>query len=143
MIKNRYGGRSFLKSTQKGRKKVADNINIIKSQITGNKIVVIDDSIVRGTTSKSRIKKLKRMGAKEIHICSTCPPIRYSCPYGAGFPDRKDLIAADRTEEDVGSIIGADSITYQTIDGLVKAIGLPKKELCMGCLTGNYPTKIE
>ncbi|MCD6215811.1 MAG: amidophosphoribosyltransferase [Candidatus Aenigmarchaeota archaeon] len=144
LIKDRYEKkkRSFIEPTKKGRKRVVENMGFVKSQICDKKIALIDDSIVRGTTSKRIIETIRSLGAKKIDFFSTCPKIQHPCFYGIDFPTSEELIGYGRTEEEIAKIIGADSITYQSIDGLVKAIGLKKEELCMACLTGNYPTNI-
>jgi len=114
---------------------------VIKGEIRGKKVILVDDSIVRGTTSKRIVKMLRDNGAKEVHMVSTCPPIKHPCYYGIDMPTEKELIAA-RNTDDVAEMIGADSVTYQTMKGLVKAIGLKKDELCLACLNGDYPTHI-
>ncbi|MBU7042503.1 MAG: amidophosphoribosyltransferase [Theionarchaea archaeon] len=135
LIKNRYAGRSFIMSTQKKREKTVSKLNVIKSEIRGKKIALIDDSIVRGTTSRRIVSMIRDAGAQEVHMLSSCPKISYPCYYGIDFPSKKELIAC-RGEIDM---IGADSVTYQTLDGLRKAIGL--EDLCMACLNGDYPVE--
>jgi len=120
---------------------VRDKLNVIKGEIRGKKVILVDDSIVRGTTSRRIVSMLRQNGAKEVHMVSTCPPIKHPCYYGIDMTTEKELIAARSTEE-VASKIGADSVTYQTLNGLIKAIGLKKNELCMACLNGNYPINI-
>lgn len=135
LIKNRYAGRSFIMATQKKREKAVSKLNVIKSEIKGKKIALIDDSIVRGTTSQRIISMIRDAGAKEVHLYSSCPEIVFPCFYGIDFPSKKELIAS-RGEIDT---IGADSVTYQTLNGLKNAIGLP--DLCMACLNGDYPVE--
>jgi len=142
LIKNRYIGRTFIMPTQVSRDvAVRDKLNVIKGEIRGKRVILVDDSIVRGTTSKRIVTMLRDNGAKEVHMISTCPPIKHPCYYGIDMPTEKELIAA-RNTDDVAEIIGADSVTYQTIKGLVKSIGLKKDELCLACLNGDYPTHI-
>ena len=142
LIKNRYIGRTFIMPTQISRDvAVRDKLNVIKGEIRGKRVILVDDSIVRGTTSKRIVTMLRDNGAKEVHMISTCPPIKHPCYYGIDMPTEKELIAA-RNTDDVAEIIGADSVTYQKIKGLVKAIGLKKDELCLACLNGDYPTHI-
>jgi amidophosphoribosyltransferase len=142
LIKNRYIGRTFIMPTQVSRDiAVRDKLNVIKGEIRGKKVILVDDSIVRGTTSRRIVTMLRNNGAKEVHMISTCPPIKHPCYYGIDMPTENELIAARNTDE-VAERIGADSVTYQTIKGLVRAIGLKKEDLCLACLNGNYPTHI-
>ena len=135
LIKNRYAGRSFIMASQKKRERAVSKLNVIKSEIKGKKIALIDDSIVRGTTSRKIVSMIRDAGAKQVHLLSSCPKIVYPCFYGIDFPSKKELIASR------GEInkIGADSVTYQTLDGLRKAVGL--EDLCMACLNGDYPVE--
>jgi amidophosphoribosyltransferase len=133
LIKNRYAGRSFIMATQKKREKAVSKLNVIKSEIRNKKIALVDDSIVRGTTSRKIVSMIRNAGAKEVHLFSSCPKIVFPCFYGIDFPSKGELIAS-RGEIDT---IGADSVTYQTLDGLQKAVGL--QDLCMACLNGDYP----
>lgn len=135
LIKNRYAGRSFIMATQKKREQAVSKLNVIKSEIRGKKIALVDDSIVRGTTSRKIVSMIRNAGAQEVHLLSSCPKILYPCFYGIDFPSKKELIAS-RGEIDT---IGADSVTYQTLDGLQNAIGLT--DLCMACLNGDYPVE--
>ena len=133
LIKNRYTGRTFIMPTQKMRETaVKRNLNCIKSVIKDKKIVLVDDSIVRGTTSRRIVNMIRKAGAKEVHFVSSCPKLLYPCFYGIDFPCKDELIA----RKDYEKLIGADSVTYQSIEGLKKAIGI--KELCMACLNGDY-----
>ncbi len=133
LLKNRYTGRTFIMPTQKKREKaVKRNLNCIKSVIKDKKVVVFDDSIVRGTTSTRIVTLLRSVGAEEVHFVSSCPKILYPCFYGIDFPSKEELIA----RRDYKEVIGADSVTYPSIDGLKKAIGT--KNLCMACLDGDY-----
>jgi amidophosphoribosyltransferase len=135
LIKNRYAGRSFIMATQQKRERAVSKLNVIKSEVRGKKIALIDDSIVRGTTSQKIVSLIRDAGAKEVHLFSSCPRIVYPCFYGIDFPSKKELIAS-RGEIDT---IGADSVTYQTLDGLRRAIGI--SDLCMACLNGDYPVE--
>ena len=135
LIKNRYAGRSFIMASQEKRERAVSKLNVMKSEIRNKKIALIDDSIVRGTTSRKIVSMIRDAGAREVHLFSSCPKIVYPCFYGIDFPSKKELIASR------GEIhkIGADSVTYQTLDGLRRAIGLP--DLCMACLNGDYPVE--
>jgi len=142
LIKNRYVGRTFIMPSQVSRDiAVRDKLNVIKGEIRGKKVILVDDSIVRGTTSRRIVSMLRSNGAKEVHMVSTCPPIKHPCYYGIDMPTESELIAATDTDI-VAEKIGADSVTYQTIKGLIKAIGLKKEDLCLACLNGDYPTHI-
>ncbi len=142
LIKNRYVGRTFIMPFQKDRNSaIRLKLNPILSEIKDKRIILIDDSIVRGTTSKRIVDLLKSEGAREIHFRVTCPPIIGQCFYGIDLKSRKDLIASDKSIDEIKDEIHADSLVYQSIDGLVDAIGTKKDELCFGCLTLDYPTK--
>ncbi|MEM3003740.1 MAG: amidophosphoribosyltransferase [Candidatus Bathyarchaeia archaeon] len=141
LIKNRYIHRTFIMPRQRDRDAAMKlKINPLKSVVTGKKILIIDDSIVRGTTSKAIVNMVKNAGARKVHMMSTCPPIVSPCFYGIDIASYGELIAARMDIESIKEKIGSDSLGYQTIDGLVNAIGLPKEDLCLGCLTGEYPT---
>ena len=101
----------------------------------------MDDSIVRGTTSRRLVELLRKYGAKEVHFISSCPPVTSPCYYGVDMSVKDELIAS-RGTDDIERKIGADSVTYQSIDGLVNAIGLPRGNLCLACLNGDYPTHL-
>lgn len=141
VIKNRYIGRTFIMESQKKRESaVRDKLNPMRSEVAGKRIAMIDDSIVRGTTSREIVEMLKKEGAKEVHLLSTCPPIKYPCVYGIDFSTRGELIAGEKGADEIREDIGCDSLTYQTLDGLSKAIG--SDSLCTACLNGEYPTGI-
>jgi len=139
-IKNRYIQRTFIMANQE-RREIAMKLklNPIIKEVKGQRIALIDDSLVRGTTSKKIIKLLKDAGAKEVHFLLTCPPLKSPCFYGIDMSTKKELAAANKSTEEIRKAIGADSLTYQTMEGLKKAIGAP---LCTACLDGNYPTSI-
>ena len=106
------------------------------------KVMVIEDSIVRGTTSKARVKTLREAGAKEIHMCVSCPPIISPCFYGIDFPTKKELIACNQTNEWIRDYIGLDSLHYLSLEGMLSAMDIPRENFCTACFTGNYPTKL-
>ncbi len=141
LIKNRYVHRTFIMPTQEAREgAVRMKLNPLKSVIKGKRIVLVDDSIVRGTTLKNIVAMLKSSGAKEVHVRITCPPIISPCFYGIDISSRSELIAANNSVEAIERILGADSLVYQSLEGLIDAIGLPRGDLCNACLTGEYPT---
>ncbi|MGM0422662.1 MAG: amidophosphoribosyltransferase [Pseudomonadota bacterium] len=141
LIKNRYVHRSFILNTQEKREKAVElKLSPVRSEITGKSILLVDDSIVRGTTAKRIVALLKKYGAKEIVLGITCPPLRDSCFYGIDFPDPTDLLAHQKTIEEISDWMGVKRIIYLEPDDLRKAIGL--KDLCMACVTSKYPTDI-
>ncbi|MEY2465800.1 MAG: amidophosphoribosyltransferase [Verrucomicrobiota bacterium] len=139
-VRNHYVGRSFLQPTQLIRDfNVRVKLNLIGELVKDKRVIVVDDSIVRGTTCKTRVNSLKEAGAKEVHVLVSCPPHMNPCVYGIDFPDRSKLMAANYSIEDIRKYLNADSLHYLSQDGLVKATGLPKSSFCMACYDGNYP----
>jgi len=142
LVKNRYIGRTFIKPTQKMREEGVDlKLNAVQKIVQGKRVVLVDDSIVRGTTSLKLIKIMKRAGATEVHLRISSPPVTGSCYYGIDIPDPQDLIAYKRKAEEIPGLIGADSIGYLSIDQVFQAIGLPAGDFCKGCFTGEYPVR--
>lgn len=143
LIKNRYVGRTFIMPTQEEREmSVKLKMNPIKSELEGKSIVLVDDSIVRGTTSKALIDVLKEAGVKEVHLRVGCPPIISPCYYGIAMASKKELVAANKSVEEIKNSLGVASLGYLSIDSLKKCIGLDEGKLCMGCLNGKYPTEL-
>jgi len=143
LIKNRYVGRTFIMPSQKDRMEaVRLKLNVIRDLVRGKDVVLIDDSVVRGTTSGPIITLLKDAGAKKIHMRIACPPVISPCFYGVDLPTFNELVAANKTVEQIRAHIRADSLAFLSIEDLVGSIGIDKKKLCLGCLTGVYPTKI-
>ncbi|MCX8176087.1 MAG: amidophosphoribosyltransferase, partial [Candidatus Bathyarchaeota archaeon] len=141
LIKNRYIHRTFIMPRQALREEsVKIKLNPLRSVLKGRRIILVDDSIVRGTTIKNIIHMIREAGAKEVHVRITCPPIISPCFYGIDISTHGELIAFNHSIEEICKIIGADSLGYQTIDGLVDAIGIRKDKLCLACLTEEYPT---
>jgi len=144
LMKNRYQGRTFIMPKQKDRENgVKVKLNPIRSEITGKRIVLVDDSIVRGTTMRRIIKLLRDYGAKEVHVRISCPPIRCPCYYGIDMQTSEQFIAQKKIVKEIEKEIGADSLAYTSIEGLINAIGLPKEKLCLACMNGEYPIKEE
>lgn len=141
MIRNHYVGRTFIQPSQAMRDfGVRVKLNPVLPLIAGKKIVIVDDSIIRGTTSKNRARHLRESGAREIHMVVSCPPTRHPCPYGIDFSARGELIAAEKKdEEDIASFIGLDSLHYLSIEGMVEATGLASDNFCLACFNGVYP----
>jgi len=143
MIRNHYVGRTFIQPSQEIRDfRVRVKLNPIRDVLKGKRIVVIEDSIVRGTTSKSRVRTLREFGAKEIHMLVSCPPIVSPCFYGIDFPTKKELIASNNSIESVRKFIGLDSLKYLSLEGMLKAMPLDKDKFCTACFSGKYPTEI-
>lgn len=139
LIKNKYIGRTFIAPTQEERESSVDvKLNVIKENVEGKSIVLVDDSIVRGTTSKRLISMLKSAGAKEVHFRVCSPRVTYPCYYGIDTPHRSELIGEKMTQEDVGSTIGADSLVYLSKENLLECLG-SNKGFCTGCFDGEYP----
>ena len=143
LIKNRYVGRTFIMPTQEERElAVRLKLNPIKEAIKGRKIILIDDSIVRGTTSKQLLDLVKEAEPAEIHFLVGCPPVIAPCYYGVAMATKKELIAANYSVEEIQKQLDIDSLGYITLPALVKAIGMDKEKLCLGCLNEEYPTEI-
>jgi len=144
LMKNRYVGRTFIMPTQDERERaVRLKLNPIKSTVEGASVTLIDDSIVRGTTSTQLVELLRDAGAEEVHVRIGSPPIVAPCYLGIDMASREELIAADRSVEDIRGAIGADSLSYLSIDAITDALGKADADLCLGCVTGEYPYDIE
>jgi len=142
LMKNRYVGRTFIQPKQELREfAVKLKLNPIKEVVAGKRVVLIDDSIVRGTTSGKIVNLLREAGAKEVHMYITSPPITHPCFYGIDTSIRKELIASDHSIEEIRHYIQADSLVYLSNEGLVRAIGSEKDQLCLACFGGDYPVK--
>ena len=139
-VKNSYVGRTFIKPGQKSRESsVKVKLNVLRNAVAGKRIIMIDDSIVRGTTSDRIVRMLREAGAREVHMRVSSPPFLYPCYFGTDVPAREQLIAYNRSVEEIRRIIGADSLAYLRIDRLSEmAEGLP---ICSGCFTGKYPVE--
>jgi amidophosphoribosyltransferase len=139
-VRNHYVGRSFLQPSELIRDfNVRVKLNLIDELVKGKRVIVIDDSIVRGTTCKARVNNLKEAGATEVHVLVSCPPHMNPCFYGIDFPDRSKLMAANHSLDDIRRYLNADSLGYLSQDGMVKATGLDKESFCMACYDGKYP----
>ena len=143
LIKNRYVGRTFIMPTQEERElAVRLKLNPINEAIKGKKIILIDDSIVRGTTSKKLLDLVKEAEPAEIHFLVGCPPVVAPCFYGVAMATKKELIAANYSIEEIKEQLNIDSLGYITLEALIEAIGMPKEDLCLGCLNEEYPTEL-
>ncbi len=143
VIRNHYVGRTFIQPSPSVRNLgVRLKLNPVREILEGKRVVVVDDSIVRGTTSRLRTRALREAGAKEIHMRISCPPIRYPCFYGIDFSSKGELIACNHTIDQIREFIGADSLAYLSLDGMFKAMPHPREDFCTACFTGKYPIKI-
>ncbi len=144
LIKNRYMGRTFIEPDQRIRDLgVKLKFNPLQPLLEGKRVVLVDDSIVRGTTTPKVIKLLKKGGAKEVHMRVCAPPIRYPCFFGVDMATRRELIAAQKTIPEIRDFIGADTLGYLSIGGLIKAVALPRDIFCLACFTGEYPVPVQ
>ncbi|MCM3240501.1 amidophosphoribosyltransferase [Heyndrickxia oleronia] len=147
LIKNRYVGRTFIQPSQSLREQgVRMKLAPVRGVVEGKRVVMVDDSIVRGTTSRRIVTMLREAGAKEVHVCISSPPMKNPCFYGIDTSTHEELIASKHSVEEIRDIIGADSLTFLSVDGMLQAIGRPQDGnqcgQCLACFTGNYPTEI-
>jgi amidophosphoribosyltransferase len=139
-VRNHYIGRTFLQPTQLIRDfNVRVKLNLIKELVKGKRVVVVDDSVVRGTTARARVVNLREAGATEVHLRISCPPHKFACYYGIDFPDPKNLLANQFAPDEMSKYLGVDSIGYLDIEGMVRATGMPTNEFCLACFNGEYP----
>lgn len=147
LVKNQYIARTFIQPTQELREQgVRMKLSAVRGVVEGQRVIMVDDSIVRGTTSRRIVDLLKEAGAKEVHVRIASPPLKYPCFYGIDIQTRKELIAANHSIEEIRECIGADSLSFLSEDGLIEAIGLnfdaPYTGLCMAYFNGDYPTPL-
>jgi len=144
LLKNRYVGRTFIEPDQRIRDlDVKLKFNPLPQMLEGKRLVVVDDSIVRGTTTPKVVNLLRRAGVKEVHMRICAPPIRYPCFFGVDMATRQELIADHKAIPEIRDFIGADSLGYLSIEGLIKSVGLPKDIFCLACFTGDYPIPVQ
>jgi amidophosphoribosyltransferase len=140
LIRNHYVGRTFIEPAHAIRHfGVKVKLNPVKSILAGQRVVLLDDSIVRGTTSRKIVKMVRAAGAKEVHVRISCPPTISPCFYGVDTPRRAELIAATHTQEEIRRYLGADSLGYLSLEGLLTAVGERRHNYCTSCYTGKYP----
>lgn len=143
LARNRYVGRTFIQPTQRVRELgVRMKLNPIADLVRDKRIIMIDDSIVRGTTSRRTIEMLRAAGAREVHMCVASPPVRFPCYYGIDTSSKGDLIASSLSVAEIRREIGADTLRYLSLEGLVKSVAKLDGRLCLACLTGEYPTPL-
>ena len=143
-VRSHYIGRTFISPEQKIRElEVKLKLSVVKETVTGKRVVVVDDSIVRGTTTRGKIKTLREAGAKEIHMRVSCPPLRYPCFYGIDFPTREELLANNRNLEQIRKFLEVDSVGYMSLEGLLHCATLPADHYCTACWTGKYRIPVD
>ena len=147
IIPNRYVGRTFIKPTGEERAAaVRLKLNIIADVVRDKRVVIVDDSIVRGTTTRAKMDQLRAAGAKEIHLRISCPPIRHPCYFGVDFPDREQLVAHGRDVEQIRALLNVDSVGYLSIEGMLEVVGtaeVPGSHYCAACFSGRYPIELD
>jgi amidophosphoribosyltransferase len=140
LIRNHYVGRTFIEPAQSIRHfGVKVKLNPVKSILEGQRVVLVDDSLVRGTTSRKIVKMVRAAGAREVHLRISCPPTVSPCFYGVDTPRRSELIAATHTLDEIRKYVGADSLGYLSLEGLLTAVGPQRQRYCTSCYTGQYP----
>ena len=141
-VRNHYVGRTFITPAEESRaSKVRIKLNVVPDVVRGKRVVIVDDSIVRGTTSRARIHTLREAGAKEVHLRISAPPISKPCYYGIDFPSTEELIAGNNSPEEIADFLGVDSLGYQTLDGLAASVPGGREAYCRACFTGSYPVR--
>jgi amidophosphoribosyltransferase len=140
LIRNHYVGRTFIEPAQSIRHfGVKVKLNPVRSILAGQRVVLVDDSLVRGTTSRKIVKMVRAAGAREVHLRISCPPTVSPCFYGVDTPRRSELIAATHSLEEIRRYVGADSVAYLSLEGLLSAVGTGRQNYCTSCYTGQYP----
>ncbi len=144
LIRNHYIGRTFIEPSQNIRDfGVKLKFNVVGETVRGKRVIVVDDSLVRGTTSRKIVKMLRRAGAKEVHMRLSSPPVRYPCFYGMDFPTRKELIAATHNLEEIATYLRVDSVAYLSAQGMLDAMPDQAQLFCQACFTGEYPVDFQ
>jgi amidophosphoribosyltransferase len=140
---NHYVGRSFILPSQDRRDLVVKmKLNVIKAAVRGKRLVVVEDSVVRGTTTHGKMSALRKAGAKEIHLRVASPPIRHPCHFGIDFPDPSKLVAPDREVEEIRQFLGVDSLQYLSVEGMLGCVSMDRSEYCTACFTADYPLRV-
>ena len=141
LIRNHYIGRTFIQPTQSGRdEKVKIKYNAVKEVLVGKSVVMVDDSIVRGTTTRGLVALVRAAGAREVHLRVSSPPITGPCYYGIDTPTREELIAANFTVDEIAGKLGVDTLAYLSLDGMLRAVPKGPEGFCHACFSGDYPT---
>jgi amidophosphoribosyltransferase len=144
IVPNRFVGRTFILPNQAQRDRaVAAKLNIIPDVVKDQRIVIVEDSVVRGTTTRSKMRAIRRAGAKEIHLRVSCPPIRHPCFYGIDFPTAQELIAHNRTVDEIRDFLEVDSLAYLSLEGMLSCMKFPAENYCTACWSGEYKLPID
>ncbi|HEX4053907.1 MAG TPA: amidophosphoribosyltransferase [Tepidisphaeraceae bacterium] len=144
IVPNRFVGRTFILPNQIARDRaVAMKLNIIPDVVAGKRIIIVEDSVVRGTTTRSKMRAIRAAGAKEIHLRVSCPPIRHPCFYGIDFPTSQELVAHNRTVDQVREFLEVDTLAYLSLDGLLSCMKMSREHYCTACWSGNYKIPID
>ncbi|MEM7755202.1 MAG: phosphoribosyltransferase family protein [Planctomycetota bacterium] len=144
IVPNRYVGRTFIKPTQDQRRAaVRLKLNVVGDIVRGKKVIVVDDSIVRGTTTREKMRQIREAGAEEIHVRISCPPIRNPCYFGVDFATRDQLIAHNREVEQIRDFLGVDSLAFLSLEGLLSCMDRPGEGYCTACFSGEYRIDVE
>ena len=144
IVPNRYVGRTFIRPEQDERDAAVQlKLNVIRDIVKDKRLVVVDDSIVRGTTTRGKMEQLRRSGAREIHLRISCPPIRNACYFGIDFPDPETLVANERSVEQIRDYLGVDSLHYLSLDGMLSCVSQPASHYCTACFSGRYPIPVD
>ena len=143
LIRNHYVGRTFIQPQASIRHfGVKVKLNPVRSVLDGRRVVLVDDSLVRGTTSQKIVRMVRAAGAKEVHVRISCPPTISPCFYGVDTPRKSELIAATHTIEEIREFLEADSVAYLSLEGLLSAVNTERSSYCTSCYTGNYPVPV-
>ena len=141
---NRYVGRTFIKPTQAERRAaVRLKLNVIGEIVDGKRLIVVDDSVVRGTTTREKMKQIREAGASEIHLRISCPPIKNPCYFGVDFATKEQLIAHEKTVEEIRRFLGVDSLHFLSLDGLLSTMRHEPSSYCTACFSGEYRIDVE
>jgi amidophosphoribosyltransferase len=144
IVPNRYVGRTFIKPSQAERNTaVRLKLNVIREIVEGRRLIVVDDSIVRGTTTRTKMEQLRQAGAREIHLRISCPPIRHPCYFGVDFASRDQLIAHNRSVDEIREFLGVDSLHYLSLEGMLSCVDRPSQSYCTACYSGDYRLDVE
>ena len=144
IVPNRYVGRTFIKPSQAQRDLAVQlKLNVVAEVVRGKRIIVVDDSIVRGTTTRGKMEQLRRAGVEEIHLRISCPPIRHPCYFGIDFPERSQLIANERSVEEIRRYVGVDSLHFLSLEGMLDCVSRPPEHYCAACFSGAYRLNVD
>jgi amidophosphoribosyltransferase len=144
LVRSHYIGRTFISPEQRTRElEVKLKLAVVKEVVDGKRVVVVDDSIVRGTTTRGKIRALRQAGAKQIHMRVSCPPLRFPCFYGVDFPTKEELLANNRDLKQIKEFLEVDSVCYLSLEGLLGCATLPKDHYCTACWDGKYKIPVD